>query len=44
MRTVRCYDDSNTWGFDPATRTRFPAVRAWSQGGHTTMLLVAPPT
>ena len=24
MRTVLCYGDSNTWGYDPATRTRYP--------------------
>jgi len=28
MRTVLCYGDSNTWGYDPASRQRFaPAVR-----------------
>ena len=28
MRTLLCYGDSNTWGYDPATRTRYlPHVR-----------------
>ena len=28
MRTILCYGDSNTWGFDPETRGRFaPEVR-----------------
>jgi lysophospholipase L1-like esterase len=28
MKTVLCYGDSNTWGYDPATRTRYlPHVR-----------------
>jgi lysophospholipase L1-like esterase len=28
MRSVLCYGDSNTWGFDPASRRRFePGVR-----------------
>lgn len=24
MKTILCYGDSNTWGYDPATQTRFP--------------------
>jgi lysophospholipase L1-like esterase len=28
VRTLLCYGDSNTWGYDPATRTRYlPHVR-----------------
>ncbi len=30
MKTVLCYGDSNTWGFDPATRTRFPPHVRWT--------------
>jgi lysophospholipase L1-like esterase len=30
MRTVLCYGDSNTWGYDPATRTRFPPHVRWT--------------
>jgi lysophospholipase L1-like esterase len=30
MKTVLCYGDSNTWGFDPATRTRFPPPVRWT--------------
>ncbi len=30
MRTVLCYGDSNTWGYDPATRTRFPSEVRWT--------------
>lgn len=39
MRTVVCYGDSNTWGFDPETRERFapdvrwPGVLARGLGG-----------
>ncbi|MHB8620625.1 MAG: SGNH/GDSL hydrolase family protein [Chloroflexota bacterium] len=29
MRTVLCYGDSNTWGFDPATQRRFPRDTRW---------------
>ena len=24
MKTMPCYDDSNTWGYDPATKDRLP--------------------
>jgi lysophospholipase L1-like esterase len=30
MKTVLCFGDSNTWGFDPATRTRFPPEIRWT--------------
>ena len=30
MRTVLCYGDSNTWGYDPATRERFPPHVRWT--------------
>jgi lysophospholipase L1-like esterase len=30
MRTVLCYGDSNTWGYDPATRARFPPHVRWT--------------
>jgi lysophospholipase L1-like esterase len=30
MKSVLCYGDSNTWGFDPATRTRFPPDVRWT--------------
>ncbi len=30
MQTVLCYGDSNTWGFDPATQTRFPRDVRWT--------------
>lgn len=30
MKTVLCYGDSNTWGFDPATRTRYPPRVRWT--------------
>lgn len=30
MRTILCYGDSNTWGFDPATRTRFAPDVRWT--------------
>jgi lysophospholipase L1-like esterase len=29
VRTVLCYGDSNTWGADPATGTRFPRDVRW---------------
>lgn len=29
MRTVLCFGDSNTWGFDPATEERFPRDVRW---------------
>jgi lysophospholipase L1-like esterase len=30
MKTVLCYGDSNTWGYDPGTRTRFPPDVRWT--------------
>jgi lysophospholipase L1-like esterase len=30
MRTVLCYGNSNTWGYDPATRTRYPPHLRWT--------------
>ena len=30
MKTVLCYGDSNTWGYDPATRSRFPPTVRWT--------------
>jgi lysophospholipase L1-like esterase len=30
MRTVLCYGDSNTWGYDPATRARYPSHVRWT--------------
>ncbi len=29
MRTVLCYGDSNTWGYEPATGDRFPEDVRW---------------
>jgi lysophospholipase L1-like esterase len=29
MRTVLCYGDSNTWGYEPATGERFPEDVRW---------------
>lgn len=30
VRTVLCYGDSNTWGYDPATGRRFPPDVRWT--------------
>ena len=30
MKTVLCYGDSNTWGYDPATKERFPIDTRWT--------------
>ncbi len=30
MKTVLCYGDSNTWGFDPETRSRYPPDVRWT--------------
>ncbi len=30
MRTVLCYGDSNTWGYDPVTRGRYPPQVRWT--------------
>ena len=29
MKTILCYGDSNTWGYDPAAQTRFPRDVRW---------------
>lgn len=29
MKTILCYGDSNTWGYDPATGERFPRDVRW---------------
>ncbi len=29
MRTILCYGDSNTWGYDPETGDRFPEETRW---------------
>jgi hypothetical protein len=30
MKTIVCYGDSNTWGFDPATQDRLPVTERWT--------------
>jgi lysophospholipase L1-like esterase len=30
MKTVLCYGDSNTWGYDPVTEDRFPRDVRWT--------------
>jgi lysophospholipase L1-like esterase len=30
MKTILCYGDSNTWGYDPATQDRFPRDVRWT--------------
>ena len=30
MKTILCYGDSNTWGYDPATQTRFARDKRWT--------------
>ena len=30
MKTVVCFGDSNTWGFDPETKERFPLDVRWT--------------
>ncbi len=29
MRTILCYGDSNTWGYDPASEDRYPLAQRW---------------
>jgi len=29
VKTVLCYGDSNTWGYDPGTQTRYPREVRW---------------
>ena len=30
MKTIVCYGDSNTWGFNPVTQDRFPISERWT--------------
>jgi lysophospholipase L1-like esterase len=30
MKTILCYGDSNTWGYDPVTKGRFPRDVRWT--------------
>ncbi|MBW3632932.1 MAG: SGNH/GDSL hydrolase family protein [Chloroflexi bacterium] len=30
MKTILCYGDSNTWGYDPGTRSRYPPDVRWT--------------
>lgn len=30
VKTIVCFGDSNTWGYDPATRDRFPPETRWT--------------
>jgi len=30
MKSVLCFGDSNTWGYDPATKDRFPRDVRWA--------------
>ncbi len=30
MKTILCYGDSNTWGFEPGTRARYPRTIRWT--------------
>ena len=30
MKTIACYGDSNTWGYDPATASRFSRNERWT--------------
>ena len=29
MKTILCYGDSNTWGYDPQTEDRYPLAQRW---------------
>jgi lysophospholipase L1-like esterase len=29
-KTILCFGDSNTWGYDPATQERYPRYRRWT--------------
>lgn len=31
MKTILCYGDSNTWGYDPATKTRYDRQTRWTR-------------
>lgn len=30
MKTILCYGDSNTWGYNPATGDRYPLAQRWT--------------
>ena len=30
MKTILCYGDSNTWGYDPTTEERYPLEARWT--------------
>ena len=30
MKNILCFGDSNTWGYDPATQTRFDNKTRWT--------------
>jgi lysophospholipase L1-like esterase len=30
MKTILCYGDSNTWGFNPVTQDRYPMTERWT--------------
>ena len=30
MKSILCFGDSNTWGYDPATKTRFSRDKRWT--------------
>jgi lysophospholipase L1-like esterase len=30
MKAILCYGDSNTWGYDPVTKGRFPRDMRWT--------------
>lgn len=30
MKTILCYGDSNTWGYDPKTTKRYPREKRWT--------------
>jgi len=30
MKTLLCFGDSNTWGYNPATADRFPRDKRWT--------------
>ena len=29
MKTILCYGDSNTWGYDPVSQDRYPPTQRW---------------
>lgn len=30
MKTILCYGDSNTWGYNPSSKSRYPKGKRWS--------------